>query len=354
MASSSGSPIRIAVAGGGYGSKVPLPVYSELSEFEPIGVWSQRDERASELASEAGLEVGTTSLDELLSAPGLEAVHVATPVALHEEFAMAVLERGLHLVCEKPLAGDLTGARRIAEAVRAAGVVCVVNYGRRMQEARERLLELVREVAGRPRFASVSLVHSDHADPDSRSFSWVEDAAMGGGRLQAYGVHDLDLLLEALGEVESVAAAADVAVPERPDGDGMRPVTAEDGYAIVCRPREGGIAVITMVSTARHGRGDVIEVYGEQGTVCLDAERRLWWGRAGEELTCEGPLEASSKDAFRRLALAFHAAVRHGEPPDPSLEEALRVQAFFDAVHQAAAERRWVEVERMPADAGVA
>src|SRR5215218_4467918 len=100
-------PVRIAIAGGGYGAKVPLPVYSELEEFEPVAVWSRRPERARELAEQAGLELGTADFDELLEVPGLEAVHVATPVVTHPEFATAAAQRGLHVLCEKPLAQNL-------------------------------------------------------------------------------------------------------------------------------------------------------------------------------------------------------------------------------------------------------
>jgi len=214
--------------------------------------------------------------------------------------------------------------------------------------ARERLIERIREVAGRPRMVSVSLVHSDHEVPESRPFTWVQDAEMGGGRLQGYGVHDLDLLLEAFGDVEAVAAATEVGVPERADAEGVaRSVTAEDTYAILMRFASGGLATVSLVATARHKRGDVVEVLGSEGTVRLDADRRLWWGSAGEELTCEGPLEASSSDAFARVARSFSSAIREGSPPDPSLQEALRVQALLDAVRAADTQRRWVEVGDM-------
>src|SRR5262249_33212517 len=116
-------PIKIAIAGGGYGRKVALPVYAESKEFEPVAVWSRRPERAGERAGEAGVGLGRADFDELLSVPGLEAVHVATPVATHVPFAVAAAERGLHVMCEKPLADNLEGARRIVAAIRSAGVV---------------------------------------------------------------------------------------------------------------------------------------------------------------------------------------------------------------------------------------
>ncbi len=343
-----GSAVKIAVLGGGYGAKVVLPVLCELDEFEPVAVWSRRPDRARELADEAGAALGTSDVDELLSVPGLEAVHVATPVTMHAEVSIAAARRGLHVLCEKPLATDLAEARRVAAAIEKAGVVGAVNYGRRFQIARERVIERVREVVGRPRMVSVSLVHSDHAAPDSRPFTWVQDAEMGGGRLQGYGVHDLDLLVEAFGDVEAVAVATEVGVPERADAEGnVRAVTAEDTYAILMRFAGGGLAVVSLLATARHKRGDVIEVHGSDGTVRLDADRRLWWGRTDSELACEGPLEASSSDAFARVARNFAAAIHDGAPPDPSLDEALRVQAVFDAVRAADTERRWVEVREM-------
>jgi len=341
-------PVKIAVVGGGYGAKVPLPVYRELDEFEPVAVWSRRGERARELAEETEAQLGTDDIEELLLAPGLEAVHVATPVSLHAEIAIAAARHGLHVLCEKPLGSDLAQARDVVAAIDEAGVVGAVNYGRRFQVARERLLECVREVVGQPRMVSISLVHDDHAEPGSRPFTWVQDASMGGGRLQGYGVHDLDLLLEAFGEIEAVAAAMDVGVSERAGRDGTpQEVTAEDAYAILLRFSGGGLGQISLTATAHHKRADTIELYGSQGSVRLDEDKRLWWGRAGEELRCEGPLQASSKDAFKRVARNFAAAIRDGAPPDPSLAEGLRVQALYDAVRTADAERRWVEPERI-------
>ncbi|MDQ4069360.1 MAG: Gfo/Idh/MocA family oxidoreductase [Actinomycetota bacterium] len=321
-----------------------LPAYQELEEFEPVAVWSRRPERARELADRAGLQLGTAEFEELISVPGLEAVHVATPVVMHLPFAVAAARRGLHVLCEKPLGDNLAEARQIVAAIREAGVVGSVGYELRLKETRQRLIERAREVFGRPRMVAVSLVQSDHADPWSRPRTWAHDATLGGGRLQGYGVHDLDMLLEVMPPIEAVAAVTEVGVKVRSTGDDgdLLPVTAEDAYAILLQFRGGGLGVVSLVATARHGRGDVIELHGDEGTVRLDADQRVWWGRASEELRCEGPLDNSSSEAFKRLARSFWAAIREGADPDPSLEEGLRVQAVFDAVRIAAIERRWV------------
>ncbi|MDP9019914.1 MAG: Gfo/Idh/MocA family oxidoreductase [Actinomycetota bacterium] len=339
-------PVKIAVAGTGFGRKVALPVYQELEEFEPVAVWSRRAERARDLAEETGVPLGTSDLDELLSVPGLEALHVATPVTTHAEFAIAAAERGLHVMCEKPLANDLAEARRIVDAIRAAGVVGGVDYELRLKDVRRQLIERARQVVGRPRMVSVSLIRSDHADPYTRPHTWVHDATLGGGRLQGYGIHDLDLVLELFPDVEAVAAATEVGVPLRTTGDDeLRPVSAEDAYVVLLRFRGGGLGMVSMAATARHDRGDVLEIHGDEGTVRLDADRQLWWGRAGDELQCEGPLDASSTAAFSRVARSFWSAIREGGVAEPSLDEGLRVQAVFDAARIADAERRWVRPE---------
>jgi predicted dehydrogenase len=337
------------MAGTGYGRKVALPVYQRMEQFEPVACWSHTSQKASKLASEFGLQLGTSDFDELLSFPGLEAVHVATPVATHLRFARAVAAKGLHLLCEKPLAENLPDALEISEAVRSAGVVGMVGYSLRMKPTRRRVIERAREVVGNPRMVAISLVQSDHAHPESRPYTWVHDAKMGGGRLQGYGVHDLDLILELFPKVEAVAAATEVGVPMRLADDGqLRRVTSEDAYGILLRFKGGGLGVVSLVATARHGRKDLIEIYGDEGTVKLDSEYHVWSGRAGEDLKSEGPLSNDSQEGFQNLAQNFWRSIREGKPPDPSIGEALKVQALFDAIRTANVERRWVGPQDLP------
>lgn len=335
------NPIKIAMAGTGFGAKVALPVYLDAQEFEPVAVWSHRAQRAREVAELFKLPIATGDMDELLSVPGLEAVHVATPVPLHVDVAEMAAARGLHVLCEKPLASDMADADRIAAAVRAAGVVGVVDFELRHRESRRRLLDQARQV-GRARLISMSLVHADHSTESSRPFTWASDASMGGGRLQAYGVHDIDLLLQ-IATVQEVCAGTDIGVRARLASDGTRhEVTAEDAYAVVARLTGGGLAVLSLVATAVHRRGDRIEVYGDSGTALLGEDGVLWSGGPDAPLKQEGPFADDLESAFRHVAIKFHAAVRLGNAPEPSLEDGLRAQAVLDAIRSSAAGAGWV------------
>ena len=341
------APVKIAVLGGGYGAKVPLPVLADLEEFEPVAVWSRTPERAQELADEHGLELGTSDVDELLAHPGLEAVHVATPVATHAEIAIAAARRGLHVLVDKPVAMDLAEARAVRDAIDEAGVVGAVNYGRRFQATRERLLERVAEVAGAPRMVSISLVFDDHAEPELAAVHL--GAGRGARRRPAAGLRRARPRPAARrvrrGRVRRRRdrgrrrASARRPTARRTPSPPRTPTSSSSASAAAAS------AQVSLTATARHKRGDVIEVYGAEGTVRLDADKRLHWGRAGEELQVEGPLKADSKQAYARVARNFHAAIRDGAAPEPGLDEGLRVQALLDAVRRADAERRWVEPE---------
>ena len=59
-------PVKIAIVGAGFGSKVALPAYAELDELEPVAMWSRRPERAREL-SEQGVPVGILDSDDYAS-----------------------------------------------------------------------------------------------------------------------------------------------------------------------------------------------------------------------------------------------------------------------------------------------
>ena len=61
--------MKVAVAGGGYGSKVALPVYSELEEFQPVAVWSRRPERARELAEQRDWSWGRRTSSSSCASP---------------------------------------------------------------------------------------------------------------------------------------------------------------------------------------------------------------------------------------------------------------------------------------------
>lgn len=80
---------------------------------------------------------------EIVARDDIDLVTIATPNSLHEPIAIAALQSGKHVMCEKPLALSLAGARRMAEAARESGLVTAVNHRYRWVPAARYLKELV-------------------------------------------------------------------------------------------------------------------------------------------------------------------------------------------------------------------
>ena len=83
---------------------------------------------AQRKADEFGFQRGTGDWRELVADPDVEVVSITTPNAFHAEMAIAALEAGKHVWCEKPMAVALVDAERMAAAAKASGKVAVLGY----------------------------------------------------------------------------------------------------------------------------------------------------------------------------------------------------------------------------------
>jgi predicted dehydrogenase len=123
------SLVRIGVIGAGFWAAYQyLPFYRDHPEVELVGAVRKDDSGLDAFRREFGLEVATSSVEELLAA-GVDAVVVSSPHHLHREHAVAALESGAHVLVEKPMTLTLADAEGIAAAARAADRTVTVGYG---------------------------------------------------------------------------------------------------------------------------------------------------------------------------------------------------------------------------------
>jgi 1,5-anhydro-D-fructose reductase (1,5-anhydro-D-mannitol-forming) len=137
---------------------------------------------------------GYATFEEGLSHPGVNAVYVATPVALHHPSVLAALAHGKHVLCEKPTALNHLQATEMAAAAAATNLVCAVAYYRRLYP---KVLEVKRLIAagaiGQPVLAELNC-HGWFDAPNGHR-SWLLDPALaGGGPLYDIASHRIDLL----------------------------------------------------------------------------------------------------------------------------------------------------------------
>lgn len=324
---------------------------------------SSTPERGRAAAAELGLATSYGDLAALLADDSIDVVHICSPNATHAEFALAALDAGKHVVCEKPLATSVDDAERLARRAAETGLVATVpfvyRYHPMVREARARV---ARGDAGRLLTFTGSYLQDWLLDDGDDN--WRVDARVGGpSRAFAdIGSHLCDLLEFVTGDrVTRLAAATRTVFDERGD----RPVDTEDAVALVVETASGAIGTLS-VSQVAPGRKNhlAIEIAGSRESLGFDQEdpETLWIGRRDGSTVLRRDAAILSPDAARLSIVpsghpmgyqdAFNAfvddtyALVAGESREgvPSFADGLRAARLTDAVLRSAGERAWVEV----------
>lgn len=346
--------VRIGLIGAGFGRRVQLPALRLVPGAQVVAVASSDPERAAQVARELDIPRAFADAEQLARADGIDVVIVSSPPHAHARYAVAALEAGKHVLCEKPAALDATEARRmLAASERRPGQVAWIDHELRYEPNRRKLRELLRGGAiGELRHVELSLMPYRRSDGRAQlaaaPWDWWSDASCGGGLLGANGSHAVDLCRWWTGsEVEAVAGCVATFIPERMDGGGApRRVTADDFTSFVLRMANGVVATITLSGVAHHGPGHVAHLTGSDGTLVLTGESDLAIGRPGGPLESvsqpddlRGALPADSMWArsFVRLARDLVRVIDGAEPDGmpPTFRDGWLVQRTLDAVRSA-------------------
>lgn len=234
-------------------------------------------ETAERRAGEFGFARWSGDWRTLLSDPAIEAVSVTTPNNLHREMAVALLDAGKHVWCEKPMALTLADAEAMAQAAGKSTAKALLGYNYILNPAVQHAKDLISDgVIGRP-IHFRGQVDEDYQAAESLPWSWRSRLDTGGlgvlGDLTCHLVSIADFLC---GEIASLSADTATVYATRPvpGSSDMRPVENEDVAHALLRFANGMTGVF-MSSRAAHGRKNVIrvEVHGTRGMIVFDQER---------------------------------------------------------------------------------
>jgi predicted dehydrogenase len=223
------------------------PVLAAGPETSLAGVWARRPDAAAALADRLGVR-SYDRFEALLD--DCEAVAFAVPPAVQATMAAQAAAAGKAVLLEKPIAADLDGAERLADAVGSAGVASLVVLTFRFADGVRSFLDAARAsrpIGGRGWFVSGGLLG---ASPFATPWRLVE------GPLLDLGPHVLDLLDAALGPIVSVRAHG----------------TRLGWVGLLCDHESGAASEASLCATVAvdpHRAG--AEVYGDGGVVEVDA-----------------------------------------------------------------------------------
>lgn len=314
----------------------------------------------------------------------IDVVDIGTPGDTHAEIAIAALEAGKHVLCEKPLANTVEEAERMtaaAEAAAARGVRAMVGFTYRRVPAVALAKRLVEEGAvGTIREIRGQYLQDWLFDPQS-PWGWrLDRTKAGSGALGDIGAHIADMAQFVSGQrIERLSGTVETFVTERPlggerglsgggDASGTREVTVDDAAWFTARLSGGAIGAFEASRFAT-GRKNAIrlEISGDKGALAFDFERmnelevydatapgdRQGFTRI-QVTEAEHPYVAAwwppghglgYEHGFTHQFVDFDRAIAAGEQPHPSFADGLQIQRVLDAVVTSSESgSAWIEV----------
>ncbi|MDR7304184.1 Gfo/Idh/MocA family protein [Haloactinomyces albus] len=336
----------------------------------------RRASNTTAAADKLGWAAVETDWKELIRRDDVHLIDICTPGDSHSEIAIAALEAGKHVLCEKPLANSVAAATAMTEAAQRArqrGVRSMVGFNYRRVPA----LSLARRMVADGRIGTVRHVRAQYlqdfiADPQLPMMWRLDRDRAGSGALGDVGAHIVDLTQFVTGErIAGVSGLTATFVPERPldDGSGQyAPVTVDDAAIFLARLTGGGIATFEATRFATGRKNAMrLEINGSAGSIAFDFESM-------NELHFHDHTESPDTGGFRRIlatepshpyveawwppghGLGYEHTFTHemrdlvdaiatGTDPAPSFADGLAVQQVLDAVERSAADRScWTEV----------
>jgi predicted dehydrogenase len=341
---------------------------------------------AAAAAQRLGWRESATDWREVVARDDIDVVDVSSPGDTHRDIAIAALESGKHVLCEKPLANTVAEAEEMvtaAEAARQRGVQSMVGFNYRRTPA----LALARDLVSQGRLGRIYHVRAQYlqdwiVDPDFPLVWRLQKDKAGSGALGDIGAHIIDLATFLTGDrLRGVSGTLERFVDRRPlpekstglsgsGGEETGEVTVDDAAAFFGRTESGALATFEATRFATGRKNAMrIELNGSEGSLAFDFERL-------NELQVYDGGVAPADAGFRRILVTepdhpyagawwppghglgyehtfvhevadFVRDVGAGRPPSPSFDDGLYVQQVMDAVERSAASASsWTEIRR--------
>jgi predicted dehydrogenase len=344
--------VRVGVVGLGMG-RAHLEGYLKHPCARIAAVCDLDEKLARQVADDFSVPGVFTDFDDFLADAGIDAVSLAVPNFLHKPMTLACLDRGLHILCEKPMAMDTREALAMRDRVRKTGLKFMIHYNQRFRPEHQYFKSLIasgglgdvyyasagwRRMRGMPRFGG-----------------WFSQKKMsGGGPLIDLGVHMLDLTRWLVGSPKAVTVSAStfshiaqsIALEQQKEFD------VEDLASALIRFDNGSSLVLEVswalnfeerekvyleLSGTKGGLSNVTFDYKET-TTCIFREEN---GAMVKSVPLKYP------PSFENAQQHFINCILEDRPPGPGADDGVETMRILDAIYESARIGREVELRHI-------
>lgn len=329
------APLRFGLIGCGTAGVFHARSIEALDGLRLVGVYDFSPESARRFAEAYGVRSFDT-LEALLTCDEINAVCICTPSGLHAAQALAAIEKGKHVLIEKPLATTVEDAERIVRAAGQAGVVVDVVAQLRLADSVCR----IRKALADGELGQLTLCTLDMSYYRSEEYytaspwrgTWKMD---GGGALMNQGIHGMDLLLYLLGPVKSVSGLAKTMA---------RPIETEDTAAAVLEFENGVLCCVSAATSVYPGAPRCLKLHGTKGSITLTEDTITEWNTTTRQEICAvndyntfSRPETVPVNAHIGVLRDFVQAIRQKTAPISTAADGFNAVALIKTVYKASA-----------------
>ena len=343
--------VKVALVGCGVIAETHTEFLCTMPNVRVVACCDVDIDRAKTLAARRGIPSAYNSFEVMLEKEQPHAVHILTPPQLNATLALKAIERGCHVLIEKPMAINLAEAKTMVEAAAARGVKLCVDHNHLydvvMVQAR-RLIEssALGDIIWVDSYYGFDLGHnrSNRLMLPGGGRNWTFE--LPGGLFQNLLPHPLSVALDVLGEPQRISAHARFfrVLPHQP---------ADELRVLLETPRATGLVTVSLAASPTF---HTLTLYGTQGTLRVDfpnkiltplihqrhvpkAVSRLAMNLGSGWKLIRGTLSMASKvarkkwvhfDGMGTLIGEFHAAIQEDRPTPVTTQDALRLMRVMD------------------------
>ena len=332
-------------------------------------VCATSEQSAGRYQAAYGFNKSTTDWRELVESDRVDAVVIASPQETHREIALAALELGKPVLCEKPLGASLADSTAMAEAAAKTGTINMVGFN----YFRTPVTQFAKKIIADGTIGEITWFRGEHtedfyADPDMPA-TW-RTIGQANGCMGDLSPHMIQCALGLIGPITRLSAEVETVIHKRPNGKGgFADVGNDDQGQMMCRFENGamGHLYFSRVATGRK-MGYAYEITGTKGAIRFDQEDQnaIWlYEMHGDNATrgfrkilagpehpdylnfCQSPGHGTGyQDQIIIQAAQFLDAIATKTSAWPDFGVGLEVNRIVSAAHQSSQQKSWVEVHR--------
>jgi predicted dehydrogenase len=322
--------MRIGLIGAGAIAQTWCQALAKSETAQPVGVADVRPEAAQALAERLACSA-FPSYESLAAETGCEAVIVCTPPTTHPEICCPLLERGVHVLCEKPLAVGPDEARTMVAAAERSGAMLTMaskfRYAADVVEAKSIVASGV--------IGDVILFENAFTSRVDMTHRWNSDPLVsGGGVLIDNGTHSVDIMRYFLGPIAEIQVV---------EGKRIQDIPVEDTVRVFIRSAAGVMGTIDLSWSLNKELANYLSVYGSGGTLHVGWKESKFRRSSDGDWTVFGH-GYDKVQAFSSQLDNFVRAARGHEPSRITLQDALASVEVIDAAYDAMWRDSWARV----------